>query len=261
MEVSNWIAPDGGMSLNENNFLQPYQPGRPKTADNDNAIHTLAVYIFLKRRLALIKNNFSIVDFTKEREWAFRFMTLTQSTVHGLYHRNPGRFTYVNSHDNYLGMAAICIIFFQPYVFESINSHWPIWNNHKPGEVEFVQDRPSGLFQPHTWFIMWLAEGKTSTWLQTIWHIGNLIFTSHFVKHNFQHDSHINAWLRMEATEMCLDKFGFLKRWMIKLAHKLNREKVDKKSGSYGHYFVTYYHHDHPIHRLAKEIFFGGENV
>lgn len=242
-----YFADDGLMSLRKLGFIPSYNNDSTTTVQNDNGILYLAMYFYLKGEV--------------QWDWFKRSMELTRhATAKGLYHRNPGRTgrsKYINSHDNYTGMACGCILAGDDLTFKEIveygKKNWYILNDERPGRhLKTKMGHPSGLHQPHSWFIYQLAAGQEPGWLTTIWNIGNLLHTAFLVPHYTHHDSHLLAWLRIQAIMIRIDLLTGWKRKYTLRAMIAFQKQMKVKSRGIGVYF-NYFGAKHPNRIMGVE--------
>jgi len=196
INLNRYIAPDGLMSLRGGCTYVPYDMGYPPTCDNDNGVLFLATFVCLSNIfLSDINNLFSMLE---------------AKDCPGLYHRNPGRNNYINSHDNYTGMAYLCVRHHDTTKFKEIIKHWPLLNNVNPGKFHW-----EALHQPHNWFIYNLAAGKEPSWFLTIYFCLNLLYAA-FRYRKLRHISElILIWLRCKVVDNRKDLLSKYKKTLV----------------------------------------------
>ena len=240
VSLQEYLAEDGLMSLNPNAFKPPYKEHFPQTSNGDNGILVRAEFEWL------------IQDVINRTDFIRAVMRTQHESVPGLFHRNPGRDNYVQSHDNWIGQSAGLILFDDTVIMETAMKHWPIWNNVDPGKVSLKsRHTPSGVFQGHVLFLMYLAAGKTPHWVYTVWHILNLIYSRLGYKEWDHNSEHLLCWLRIKAIDKRMDLVGKRLRPFVKWSHDMyKRWRI--KHGGITHTFNRYYGGDHPCSVVAS---------
>jgi len=230
-----WIADDGLMTLGPNQFKPSYKGLPGTTVNNENGILYLVQLMYLTNR----DYNFLV---TQE--------LLRHPSVPGYFFRNPGGWNRCNSHDNYEAHAAGCIFINETWTFEQVLGNWPVLNDLKPVgpwflRIKFRRGEPSGIHQPHSWFLYTLAANRRPSWFRTLWYCGNLLWIA-FAKFGFAIAERNLAWLRIQAVEKRKHLLSSGQLFLVERVHIFVDNFMRERRGGWKQYFIMYFRPGHP---------------
>ena len=187
--VSQFIASDCTMSMNPDSFWKSWDPMFENTADNDNQVLVSGVYFAVTEDFGSKNMELFLCGMENCRHLRFNH----------LYHRNPKRGDYCNSHDNLVAIVHSCVFFGIKHIPHQLLKDYPTWNDEEPGKISWdniKKHRPIGLPQPKDWALVKLGAHKTPNWLEVVW-LAVSFYVSIFFQKPLQHDSErILTWLR-----------------------------------------------------------------
>lgn len=249
-DLRKYIAPDGLMNLEPLGFREPYGYSQLPTCDNDNGILNRAFYLWLAGERP--------ADFASSL-WA---LAMTESKTPGLYHRNRGRVgrgkpNDINSKDNMIAGASICIWHDYNEPFKNVIKHCPVLNDQSDKKFPFnIQlhslNFPSGIHQPSDWIIYYLAAGERPGWLTTSWLAANLYHQIYYVKASDRNEIKILAWLKLNAMEHRMDLFSKPQRAIVRGAIDQYKDYIESVGGIQRHF--SYFMPHHPIYQESRGL-------
>ena len=220
------------------------------TCDNDNGIYYLAVYLILKRELGLLT--------AKDKQQAKAAIHAIQSTERGVWLRDQNRYKDASSHDNDLGVFAICAVindgeYCKDWVLHGLKTGYAKdardtksrnirWN--RQGNLVAMMKLGSKEYYPSPWEIAWL--------------FGSCLFTVFTIKKNHGSDL-ILEWVRCKAIKFISEQTTdpdvkkLTKRFsLVALLFEISTFR----RWSIGAAFMNYFHQDSdsPIRLAAAEL-------
>jgi len=239
MNLKEWIAPDGLLCLNINNFKpNRANPDGLLTCDNENGILYLAELIYSMDR------DLNFLEVQKRLE---------HPTAEGHFYRNAGGWPRNNSHDNYLGHCAGSIYVDDSETFKKVIKNFPILNDIDPGTIILKRGTPSGIHQGSDWFCYFLGARATPKWWMLIWYLLSILYAAVVPLQNFHVGSRCIMWMKIRMTNRRLLTFKYKYKWIVSLVNNFADLWMKDMKGGYELYFRLRYSSDHPLHKLGEK--------
>lgn len=274
-----WFAKDGTMCLEWHGIP-------PETAPNDNGALFAVLFYWFCHKLGILDE----ADKFRFRNMEIR---LRSSKSPGLHHRNPGRKTRDEAHDNPRALISGAVLFDLPNIIYNINTYG-IQNGYVFENVDMESDDldPHLIERKKSWWYKILGFDITRwrqgsnvafyklamAWMPTPWNLiwmlgGYLITAFKKVKDEsgvvrFSTDEHFLNWIEFLAIEIKYEqmknskirwlsffKFIFLVRdfWKMMLARKTDKRGMEAIVKGY---FDPPDDRQHPIEKLTIGIFY-----
>lgn len=258
--VRRYLAQDGLMCIRR------YQTP-PKTADNDNGILFLTLF-YLNRYLAgdyETEGKFNN-EYFKDRSSFMETLGRLKVPDTPLTHRNPGRYSSLNSHDNLVGHVIGAVVFNLPDEIEAILT-WGIktgftFNNQRPDTY-----RVRAWVQGSEISFLKLCRGYVPTLFQSLWWGLSVLYNAIFqLKHKFlrqglHHSEAQLLWARQECLmiqkkryERKLNKFHYFGVSILKDFWDW-RKRIATLNLGYSYIAGKYFRDSHhPVVTKAKQL-------
>lgn len=171
--LERYLAQDGGMRLDIFDDREPFPPCQERTVKNQNPA------MFLSETLLAFKARGVDISFHRNRTLSF----LKKITVQpGVFSRRPFERVFMDSHDNMLGIVALCALYgFDDILLEIVThgerSGW-VYNNLASNTDEAQRSLSNyfiALRQGKDIAVYKVAVGRRPYLLETLWLIGSAL--------------------------------------------------------------------------------------
>lgn len=257
--LTNYVAGDG---------LADGMPGRNKTPGIDGSTYTT---VPVDNGILFAVEGYFLWSHHKmlDQSDVFRYRKSLRETqafadTPGLHHRNPGRATEDNAHDNVAAMICGCALFDNQrrlrelYDWGSAHSYlWLVYtyNNVHPDIIDKKR-----WIQPSDAFIMHLALGNMPGPLETLWFWLKMWHTSKYQMSRLRSGIHISSallnWIRLKALDAVKHRPWYLRPyfWLVKRRRDKWIQALLKHTDGIGEVFRIYFPHGPLLQQISKDV-------